>query len=104
MSSYRIDSINTSSSRPICRYFANGHCMRGQSCYYLHIREDSSPQSNNSEGNEQNNHYNSSSNGESSSSTLHKSNSNSNQRRSSSVSNSEISRPVSYHDRHTVTM
>src|SRR4051812_41254688 len=92
MSSYR---VNASSSRTICRFFANGHCKYGSTCHYLHTREGSSPHNRNSDGDEHNN-YN---NGGSSSSTLHKSNSNSNYRRSNSNNNGS-STPT----RHTVTL
>jgi hypothetical protein len=89
--SYRVDSLNASSSRPICRYFVNGYCIRGPSCHYLHIRESS-----NSYSSGQNNDYSSNINGESSSSTLHKSNSNSNHRRSNNGSNSGGSIPTNH--------
>ncbi|CAG8737018.1 990_t:CDS:2 [Rhizophagus irregularis] len=80
MSSYR---VNASSSRTICRFFANGHCRNGPNCHYLHTREGNSPRNRNSDGDEQNS-YNT---GGSSSSTLHKSNSNSNYRRSNNSNN-----------------
>lgn len=84
MSSYRVDSLSASSSRQICRYFVNGHCAKGASCRYLHIRESSNS---NNDGDERNNDYNNI-NGESSSSTLRLPNSNSNNRRSNSGNNS----------------
>jgi len=99
MSSYRVDSSNVSSSRPICRYFVNGHCIKGTSCHYLHIRESNFIHSSNSYGNGQTNDYGNIINGESSSSTLHKSNSNSNHRRSNSGNNSGRNTPT----RHTFT-
>lgn len=83
MSSYR---VNASSSRTICRFFANGHCRNGPNCHYLHTREGNSPRNRNSDGDEQNS-YNI---GGSSSSTLHKSNSNSNYRRSNNSNNNRV--------------
>lgn len=84
MSSYRVDSLSASSSRQICRYFANGHCAKGASCRYLHIRESSS--SSNDGDERYNDYYNIS--GESSSSTFRLPYSNSNNRRSNSGNNS----------------
>ncbi|CAG8621386.1 3984_t:CDS:2 [Funneliformis caledonium] len=83
MSSQRVNSVNSNPSRPICRYFVNGNCNRGESCHFLHIQEDSSSsQSNsNSEDTAQSNQ----SNGESSSSTSHKPNSNSSRHRNKSA-------------------
>ncbi|RIA91567.1 hypothetical protein C1645_767165 [Glomus cerebriforme] len=85
MSSYR---VNASSSRPICKYFANGRCNYGANCKYLHTREGNSSHSRNSDD-EQTNHNNM---GGSSSSMLHKHDSNSNYHRSNSSNNGTTDR------------
>ncbi len=89
MSTYRVNSLNTNASRPICRFFVNGYCNRGSNCRYLHKQENRnrSSHSNNSGGGARYNN----SNGESSSSTLNKSNSNSTHHRYNKSTPEEVS-------------